>query len=96
MRLRDATSFEWDESHYEGSSAWETTLLPYWRTRHKQEDHSGTPPANVLQRHCALMGGGCMQIAGTYLKTTGHRNPSPENWMCKHEVVETLPITLLG
>lgn len=35
MRLRDATSFEGDESHHEGSSGWETTLLPLWRTRHK-------------------------------------------------------------
>lgn len=34
MRLRDATSFEWDESHHEVSVGWETTLLPLWRTKH--------------------------------------------------------------
>jgi len=45
-----------------------------------EEDHNGAPPAHVLLRLCALMGGGCIQMPGRHLKTMGRGKAPISSW----------------
>lgn len=70
MRLRDATSFEWDESHHEGSSAWETTLLPYWRTGHKQVGMFCLKHSDCCDRKVVTVKEGPVEVGQCCMKPT--------------------------
>lgn len=69
-RFTGTTSFEWDESHQEGSAGWETTLPPLWRTRHKHTSMIYLKRSDCCDRKAVTVKEGPVEVGQCCTKPT--------------------------